>query len=78
MLSGTYITHLSLELPITIITKWWSIVSHFIFLRFSAGKYPIKYDSKPEEVKSELVPTILDLGCGYGGLMFSLAAEFPD
>jgi tRNA (guanine-N7-)-methyltransferase len=25
-----------------------------------------------------LVPTILDIGCGYGGLMFALTKHFPD
>jgi tRNA (guanine-N7-)-methyltransferase len=25
-----------------------------------------------------LVPTIVDIGCGYGGLMFELQKEFPD
>jgi hypothetical protein len=24
------------------------------------------------------VPTIVDIGCGYGGLMFELSKEFPD
>ena len=31
-----------------------------------------------EELKSEKVPTIVDIGCGYGGLMFELAKEFPN
>jgi tRNA (guanine-N7-)-methyltransferase len=25
-----------------------------------------------------LAPTIVDIGCGYGGLMFELQKEFPD
>lgn len=25
-----------------------------------------------------MVPTILDIGCGYGGLMFALTKHFPD
>ncbi len=50
-----------------------------LFKYYLAGKFPIKYDSKMEESKqSDLVPTILDIGCGYGGLMFPLAQEFPD
>lgn len=32
-----------------------------------------------EESKTnhDLVPTIVDIGCGYGGLMFELQKEFP-
>lgn len=25
-----------------------------------------------------MAPTIVDIGCGYGGLMFELQKEFPD
>lgn len=41
----------------------------------NTGKFPITYD---EQVKHDKVPTILDIGCGYGGLMFGLAKHFPD
>lgn len=43
-----------------------------------AYKYPISYDKQPEEVKSAKVPTIVDIGCGYGGLLFKLSKEFRD
>lgn len=38
----------------------------------------MNYDKKQEEHKIDKVPTIVDIGCGYGGLMFELAKEFPD
>ena len=34
--------------------------------------------AKEESKTSHLVPTIVDIGCGYGGLMFELYKEFPD
>ena len=51
-----------------------------------AYKYPITYLTSPchqqvagEESKvGNIVPTIVDIGCGYGGLMFELSKEFPD
>ena len=44
-----------------------------------AWKYPMTYDNKVEESKqgADLVPTIIDIGCGYGGLLFELSKEFP-
>ena len=38
------------------------------------------YDNQIEEQKTGdgLVPTIIDIGCGYGGLLFELSKEFPD
>ena len=39
--------------------------------------YPISSPDKPLESKSEQVPTILDIGCGYGGLMFAMSKHFP-
>lgn len=44
-------------------------------------KFPITYPKTLEESKSSdhaKVPTIVDIGCGYGGLMFELSKEFPD
>jgi tRNA (guanine-N7-)-methyltransferase len=49
-------------------------------------KYPITYltpeqaleKAKEESKTSHLVPTIVDIGCGYGGLMFELYKEFPE
>lgn len=41
----------------------------------NTGKFPITYD---QPAKHEKLPTILDIGCGYGGLMFGLAKHFPD
>ena len=44
-----------------------------------AHKYPVPYDKKVEEQKDHsLVPTIIDIGCGYGGLMFELSKEYRD
>jgi len=43
-----------------------------------AGKFQLNYDKKVEELKCEKVPTIVDIGCGYGGLLFELAKEFPN
>lgn len=28
--------------------------------------------------EQSIAPTIVDIGCGYGGLMFELSKEFPD
>lgn len=41
----------------------------------NTAKFEICYD---ELHKHEIVPTILDIGCGYGGLMFGLSKHFPD
>jgi tRNA (guanine-N7-)-methyltransferase len=41
----------------------------------NTAKLPIDYD-KP--FKHDVVPTILDIGCGYGGLMFGLSKYYPD
>jgi tRNA (guanine-N7-)-methyltransferase len=49
-----------------------------MFLYSLAGKFPIKYDNKVEELKSSKVPSIVDIGCGYGGLLFELSREFRD
>lgn len=39
----------------------------------------MKYEKKIEESKhGDLVPTIVDIGCGYGGLLFELSKEFPE
>jgi len=38
-------------------------------------KYQIEYD---EPSKGNIVPTIIDIGCGYGGLMFELAKSYPN
>ena len=37
----------------------------------NTGKHPIDYSVK-NETKIDKVPTIIDIGCGYGGLMFEL------
>ena len=55
-------------------------------LMILAYKYPITYLTSPyhqqvagEESKvGNILPTIVDIGCGYGGLMFELSKEFPD
>lgn len=38
----------------------------------------MNYDKKVEEQKVDKVPTIVDIGCGYGGLMFELSPAFPN
>lgn len=43
----------------------------------NTGKFAIPYDNKFENPK-KLAPTILDIGCGYGGLMFALTKHFPN
>lgn len=51
---------------------------------YIAYKYPITYADTPVQHSEEskhapnLAPTIVDIGCGYGGLMFELQKEFPD
>lgn len=41
----------------------------------NTAKFPLTYTNKVEEQKSgnNLKPTILDIGCGYGGLLFELS-----
>ena len=41
----------------------------------NTGKFAVNYETAE---KHEKVPTILDIGCGYGGLMFALEPHFPD
>jgi len=41
----------------------------------NTAKFRISYD---EKASHQIVPTILDIGCGYGGLMFALSKHFPD
>ena len=43
----------------------------------NTGKYQIDYNQKNTYLETK-VPTILDIGCGYGGLMFALTKYFPD
>jgi len=43
----------------------------------NTGKYPLNYDDKPTHGLPK-APTILDIGCGYGGLCFALAPHFPN
>lgn len=47
-----------------------------------AYKYPITYLTPETDAWKSLdhskVPTIVDIGCGYGGLMFELSKEYPD
>jgi len=64
MLTGASTTHLSSSAQRR---RLWLIVEQAIN-PIIAGKYPITYD---EEVKKEphIIPSILDIGCGYGGLM---------
>jgi tRNA (guanine-N7-)-methyltransferase len=43
----------------------------------NTGKYQIDYKVRNTHTE-KLVPTILDIGCGYGGLMFALTKLFPN
>jgi len=43
----------------------------------NTGKYQIDYKIRNTYTEKK-VPTILDIGCGYGGLMFALTKHFPD
>jgi len=41
--------------------------------------YEVGYDQENTARKAtDTVPTILDIGCGYGGLMFELTKHYPD
>lgn len=40
--------------------------------------FPIDYSKQCERKPSDKVPSILDIGCGYGGLLFALSEHFPD
>jgi tRNA (guanine-N7-)-methyltransferase len=40
-------------------------------------KYPVKYLESPSD-NQDKYPTIVDIGCGYGGLMFELSKEYPE
>ena len=65
-------------------SQWQMHYPHFYDLKdnnkdqvvVNTAKYPIQYDEKP--IAFDKVPTILDIGCGYGGLMFALTKHFPD
>jgi len=41
----------------------------------NSAKYQISYK---EESDTSINPTILDIGCGYGGLMFALSKHYPN
>ena len=43
----------------------------------NTGLYQIDYKIH-NTYGNEKVPTILDIGCGYGGLMFALSKHFPN
>jgi tRNA (guanine-N7-)-methyltransferase len=43
----------------------------------NTGRYPLNYD-KEHVTPQAKTPTILDIGCGYGGLIFELIKHFPD
>ena len=40
-------------------------------------QYPLSYEKEDPSLSTKN-PTILDVGCGYGGLMFELTKGFPD
>lgn len=44
----------------------------------NTAKYPLEYKQETPVSKRDKQPTILDIGCGYGGLMFAMNKSFPD
>jgi tRNA (guanine-N7-)-methyltransferase len=44
----------------------------------NTGKYQLNYDKEIGPKAGLPVPQILDIGCGYGGLMFELTKHFQD
>ncbi len=46
----------------------------------NTGNYQITYPApvEAEKYKASVKPDIVDIGCGYGGLLFSLSLEFPN
>ncbi|CAA9988300.1 methyltransferase, putative [Plasmodium knowlesi strain H] len=47
-------------------------------LQLNTNKYPIDYNQGPPKYATHAQVTILDVGCGYGGLLFELSKAFPD
>jgi tRNA (guanine-N7-)-methyltransferase len=43
----------------------------------NTNKYPVSYNVEHGSL-GKPVPSILDIGCGYGGLMFELTKHFSD
>ena len=70
---GSNITQASLESLKTMITNLFAKVSIAFLYQYIAGKYPLNYTSVVPEAHSQLVPTIVDIGCGFGGLLFPLS-----
>ena len=44
----------------------------------NTGKYSVNYDAELPSNDTRKVPTILDIGCGYGGLMFEMTKHIKD
>ncbi|KJP90167.1 tRNA (guanine-N(7)-)-methyltransferase [Plasmodium fragile] len=51
---------------------------HSPVLQLNTNKYPIDYNQSPLTYTPHAEVTILDIGCGYGGLLFELSKIFPD
>ncbi|EUD67121.1 tRNA (guanine-N7-)-methyltransferase [Plasmodium inui San Antonio 1] len=47
-------------------------------LQLNTNKYPIDYSQGTPKYAAHAEVTILDIGCGYGGLLFELSKIFPD
>ncbi|KMZ80391.1 tRNA (guanine-N(7)-)-methyltransferase [Plasmodium vivax India VII] len=47
-------------------------------LQLNTNKYPIDYNQNPPKCAPHAEVTILDIGCGYGGLLFELSKTFPN
>ncbi|GAB66549.1 tRNA (guanine-N(7)-)-methyltransferase [Plasmodium cynomolgi strain B] len=47
-------------------------------LQLNTNKYPIDYNQGPPKYATQADVTILDIGCGYGGLLFELSKIFTD
>lgn len=50
------------------------IRSYLLIVKLQARNHPVYY----EEGNTKFTPTILDIGCGYGGLLFKLSKISPD
>mmetsp|Transcript_16375 Transcript_16375/g.27709 ORF Transcript_16375/g.27709 Transcript_16375/m.27709 type:complete len:182 (+) Transcript_16375:121-666(+) len=44
----------------------------------NTGKFQLDYSKRCDYSKFTAKPTIIDIGCGYGGLMFAIAEHFPN
>lgn len=53
-------------------------ITYFVYIYLLAQKHPLTYTKKVDPDRAHIAPSIIDIGCGYGGLMFPLSKEFND